>query len=92
MNNIVKIFIIVALAAFTAACASYTYYRVVEGRIYLLRFGMDYEKHIAWVHDREEYLKRVEELKARKEAEEKAKQEKKEARIRQIEAEKAGEK
>ena len=68
MNNIVKTFVIVALAAFTAACASYTYYRVVEGRIYLLRFGMDYEKHIAWVHDREEYLKRVEELKARKEA------------------------
>ena len=92
MNNIVKTFVIIALAAFTAACASYTYYRVVEGRIYLLRFGMDHEKHIAWVHDREEYLKRVEELKARKEAEEKAKQEKKDARIRQIEAEKAVEK
>ena len=92
MNNLIKTFVIVALAAFTAACASYTYYRVVEGRIYLLRFGMDYEKHIAWVHDREEYLKRVEELKARKEAEEAAKQEKKEARLRQSEAKKAGEK
>ena len=53
MNNLIKTFVIIALAAFTAACASYTYYRVVEGRIYLLRFGMDYETHIAWVHDRE---------------------------------------
>lgn len=92
MNIIIKTFVIIALAAFTAACASYAYYRVQEGRIYLLRFGMDYEKHIAWVHDREEYLKRVEELKARKEAEEAAKQEKKEARLREIEAKKAGEK
>ena len=92
MNIIIKTFVIIALTAFTAACASYTYYRVVEGRIYLLRFGMDYEKHIAWVHDREEYLKRVEELKARKEAEEAAKQEKKEARLREIEAKKAGKK
>lgn len=92
MNNIVKTFVIVALAAFTAACASYTYYRVVEGRINLLRLGMDYEKHIAWEHDREECLKRVEELKASKKAEEAAKQEKKEVRLREIEAKKAREK
>lgn len=89
MNNTIKTFIILALLAFIIACSAYSVNCVREGRMATFRFGMDYEKHMAWVHDREEYLKRVAEAKARKEAEEKAVQEKKEARVRQIEAEKA---
>ena len=89
MNNTIKTFIILALLAFIIACSVYSYNRTRDCRMATIRFGMDFEKHIAWVHDREEYLKRVAEAKARKEAEEKAAQEKKEARVRQIEAEKA---
>ena len=89
MNNTIKTFIILALLAFIIACSVYSYNRTRDCRMATIRFGMDFEKHIAWVHDREEYLKRVAEAKARKEAEEKAVQEKKEARVRQIEAEKA---
>ena len=89
MNNTIKTFTILALLAFIIACSVYSYNRTRDCRMATIRFGMDFEKHMAWVHDREEYLKRVAEAKARKEAEEKAKQEKKEARVRQIEAEKA---
>ena len=89
MNNTIKTFTILALLAFIIACSVYSYNRTRDCRMATIRFGMDFEKHIAWVHDREEYLKRVAEAKARKEAEEKAAQEKKEARVRQIEAEKA---
>ena len=89
MNNTIKTFIILALLAFIIACSVYSYNRTRDCRMATIRFGMDFEKHMAWVHDREEYMKRVAEAKARKEAEEKAAQEKKEARVRQIEAEKA---
>ena len=58
----------------------------------MVRLGMEYEKYMAWVQDREDYLRRVEEAKARKAAEELAAEEKKEARLRKIEAEKAGKK
>ena len=92
MNNTIKTFIIIALAAFSSACASYSLGRIYTIRILMVRLGMEYEKHMAWCHDREEYLKRVEDAMASKEAAEKAKQEKKDKRVREIEAEKAREK
>lgn len=92
MNNIVKICYIIALIAVTITCASYTYYHIQEVRIDRVRSSREEMKYVAWVQDRADYLRRVEEAKARKEAEEKAWQEKKEARARQIEAEKAGKK
>lgn len=92
MDNIIKIAYIIALIAVTITCASYTYYHIQEVRIDRDRSSREDMKYLAWVQDRADYLRRVEEAKARKEAEEKAWQEKKEARARQIEAEKAGKK
>ena len=92
MNNTIKAFIIIALTAFIAACASYSLGSIYTTRILMVRLGMEYEKYMAWVQDREDYLRRVEEAKARKAAEELAAEEKKEARLRKIEAEKAGKK
>lgn len=92
MDNIIKIAYIIALIAVTITCASYTYYHIQEVRIDQVRSSREEMKYIAWVQDRADYLRRVEEVKALKEAEEKARQEKKEARVRQIEAEKVGKK
>lgn len=92
MNNTIKAFIIIALIAFIAACASYSLGSIYTRRILMVRLGMEYEKYMAWVQDREDYLRRVEEAKARKAAEELAAEEKKEARLRKIEAEKVGKK
>ena len=92
MNNIIKIAYIIALIAVTITCASYTYYHIQEVRIDRDRSSREEMKYIAWVQDREEYLKRCEEAKARRAAEELAAKEKREARARQIEAEKAGKK